>query len=103
MDIRARPDDSGDEDLSIELTRRCEAARNYMFGEMMRLGLTLEAGWRLADKVRHVEGRSEIVIWPIHTSFPSPDGMECVVSVNESGTEIRNTCEVPRPSGRVDS
>lgn len=82
-----------DEVLSIELTKRCQAARAFLYDEMSRLGLTPEAGWRIADKTRFVEGRTEIVFWPVHTHLPSPEGLECVVSIDESAKELDSTCE----------
>ena len=82
--------------LSIELTQRCEAARNYLYEEMRRLGLLPENGWRIVDKVRSVQGRTEIVFWPVHSHLPSPDGLECVVSIDESATEIESTCEASK-------
>ena len=82
-----------DEILSVELTRRCEAARAFLYDEMFRLGLTRDAGWRIADKIRFVQGRTEIVFWPVHPHIASPKGLECVVSIDESATELDSTCE----------
>lgn len=87
-----------EEAISIELTRRCQAARSFLFGEMLRLGLLPEDGWRIADKTRLIKGRTEIVFWPVHSHLPSPAGLECVVSIDESSMEVDNTCEPEAPA-----
>ena len=74
---------SADEALSLELTRRCFAARACLLAEMQRLGLLAEDGWRVAETTRFVEGRSEIVFWPVHSQRPSPGGVECVAAIDE--------------------
>ena len=93
MDLRRRQTTALDDALSVELTKRCVAARDHLRGEMLSLGLFPEEGWRIAEKTRFADGHTEIVFWPIHNHLPSPPGVECIVSIDESGESIRNTCD----------
>lgn len=66
-------------------SQRCAAARVHLLGEMERLGMRERDGWRIAESTRNVTGGSELVMRPIHRVLPTPDGVECVVRIEESG------------------
>lgn len=70
---------------SAAFAERYRAAKAFLRGEMDRLGLLESQGWRISETHRDGRRGSEIVMRPIHLRLPSPDDLECVVWVDESG------------------
>jgi hypothetical protein len=81
-----------DSNIAARFTKRLAKARRHLRREMAALGLHARDGWRIAETVRMVEGGSEIVMWPIHRTLPSPEGVECVVSIESDGATIDSNC-----------
>ena len=63
--------------------KRAEA-RAYLRREMESRGLNERDGWRIVETIRAVGTRTELVMRPIHLHLPTPDGIECVVEIDEN-------------------
>lgn len=81
-----------DANVAARFTRRLAMARQHLRREMTAHGLHARDGWRIAETVRMIEGGSEIVLWPVHRTLPSPAGMECVVSIETDTATIDSNC-----------
>jgi hypothetical protein len=79
-------------DLAHTFAERCAAARAYLRREMEARGLHEKDGWRIAESIRAVGPRTELVMRPIHLHLPTPDGIECVVEIDENES-IESHCE----------
>lgn len=71
-------------DLAQTFAERCAEARAYLWREMNALGLREEDGWRIAETVRANGLRTELVMRPLHLHLAAPDGLECVVEIDEN-------------------
>ena len=71
---------------------RCEEARNFLRKEMEAAGLRESDGWRIMETTRPGKGGSVLVMRPIHMRLPSPHGMECVVWIDQQGTDVGSEC-----------
>ena len=78
--------------LARSFAAQCEEARAYLRREMRARGLRDEDGWRIAETLRSVGRRTELVMRPIHLHLPAPDGLECVVEIHENEA-IDSHCE----------
>ena len=81
-----------DDQLSAALSAEIAKAEAYLWSEMQRMGLRREDGWKITQSTRDGRGGSEIVLRPIHLRLPTPDGLECVVHIVESGTSVDTEC-----------
>ena len=75
-----------------QFATRCEEARNTLWQHMRERGLHAEDGWRIHEVTRHVSGRTEIVMRPIHMRLPAPPELECSCSIDEPGEDISAQC-----------
>ena len=82
-----------DTDLSHAFAAECDEARMTLRSHMLQRGLHLEEGWRIHEQVRQRDGRMMIVMTPIHTRLPSPDGLECNCAIHEPSREVSSDCE----------
>jgi len=71
--------------------RRAEA-RAYLWREMNERGLFERDGWRVAETMRATVNGTELVLRPLHLHLPSPEGLECVVEIDEDEA-IDSHCE----------
>jgi hypothetical protein len=78
-------------DLAQTFAARCAQARAYLRNEMNQRGLREKDGWRIAETIRAIGTRTELVMRPIHLHLPAPDGLECVVEIDEDET-IESNC-----------
>ena len=81
-----------DDRLAHAFTAKYETARATLRREMDERGLTEEAGWRIAEFTREVDGRIELVMRPIHSNLSAPEGLECVVSIDEPRSNVDSMC-----------
>ncbi|HXF80108.1 MAG TPA: hypothetical protein VN598_14670 [Usitatibacter sp.] len=79
-------------DLAQTFAERCEQARAYLRREMDERGLREQDGWCIAETMRATGGRTELVMRPLHLHLPAPDGLECIVEIDEDET-IESNCE----------
>ena len=79
-------------DLAQTFAERCARARAYLRQEMNARGLLEKEGWRIVETVRATGTRTELVMRPIHLHLPSPEGLECIVEIDEDET-IESNCE----------
>ena len=79
-------------DLARTFAERCTEARAYLRREMNARGLCEEDGWRIAETLRSVGTRTELVMRPIHLRLPAPENLECVVEIQENEI-IDSHCE----------
>lgn len=84
--------DTQDAKVAAAFAARCEESRAFLRGQMEAAGLFERDGWRIIETTRAVEGGSELVMRPIHTRLPSPRGMECVVWIQEDGSDVGSEC-----------
>ena len=82
-----------DTPLADAFTSKCEQARSELASHMKDRGLHLEEGWRIHEQVRHIDGRTEIVMTPIHIKHPAPEGLECSCSIDEEGSNASSRCD----------
>jgi hypothetical protein len=66
---------------------------------MQRLGLLEADGWRIAEFIRECAGGSELVLRPLHLRLAPPEGLECVVRIEEETLSLDTQCS-PALSGR---
>ena len=81
-----------DSQVAEAFSRRCEQARAHLQREMIRAGLLTKDGWRVYETTREGPRGSELVMRPVHTTLMAPDGIECVVSVDEDAGTVDGDC-----------
>ena len=81
-----------DSALAAAFAAKCDEARLTLRGHMEARGLLEKDGWRINESIRHRQGRTELVMRPIHLRLDSPDGLECVVTIDEPGHTITAEC-----------
>lgn len=79
--------------LAEAFAAKRDEAREKLRGHMRACGLLESDGWRINESVRHREGRTELVLRPIHLRLDTPPGLECVVTIDEPGHHITADCE----------
>ena len=79
--------------LAEAFAAKREEARRKLRDHMHALGLHEKDGWRINESIRHREGRTELVLRPIHLRLDTPDGVECVVTIDEPGHSISTDCD----------
>ena len=82
-----------DASLAATFTAKCEEARLLLRKHMEARGLFEKDGWRINESIRHRQGRTELVMRPIHLRLNAPTGLECVVGIDEPGHTITADCE----------
>ena len=83
-----------DSSLAAAFAAKCEEARRMLRGHMEARGLFEKDGWRINESIRHRQGRTELVLRPIHLRLDAPDGLECVVGIDEPGHKITADCDL---------
>ena len=87
--------------LSAEFAVKLREAHAHLRGEMQKLGLLEEDGWRIAEVIRECTGGSELVLRPLHLSLEAPEGLECVVWFVEEPAHVGAECLPPLPDATV--
>ena len=82
-----------DQELSKELETCRRTAQETLWREMTQLGLFSADGWQLVETTRDRDGRTEIVLRPLHRVLTSPEHLECVVWISNDGEETGTRCE----------
>lgn len=82
-----------DSTLAAAFAAKCEEARAMLRGHMEARGLFEKDGWRINESIRHRQGRTELVLRPIHLRLNAPEGLECVVGIDEPGHGITSDCQ----------
>lgn len=77
--------------LAQTFAERCEEARAYLRREMDERGLLEKNGWRIIETIRATGTRTELVMRPVHLHLTSPDGLECIVEIDED-ERIESNC-----------
>ena len=62
---------------------RYAAALAHLRAQMDALGLHQSKGWRISETTAEAKGGFRLILRPIHTRLPSPEGVECVVWIDE--------------------
>lgn len=78
--------------LASTFAERCAQARAHLRREMEACGLHARDGWGIAERIRGTGGRTELVMRPLHLYLEPPEGLECVVEIDEDAT-IDVNCE----------
>lgn len=78
--------------LASEFSTRRLEARATLRKHMDERGLFEKDGWNIAEVLRQREGRTELVMRPIHLRLAAPDDLECVVAIDDVGSRIDSTC-----------
>ncbi len=71
---------------------RCAEARAALQRHMLEHGLLEKDGWAIYEFVRESDGRTELVMRPIHRELPAPSDFECMCSIDEQGSETKSEC-----------
>jgi hypothetical protein len=78
--------------LATQFAMKRHEARVMLRKHMQDRGLLERDGWNIAEVVRQREGKTELVMRPIHLRLPSPDDLECVVAIDDAGSRIESEC-----------
>jgi hypothetical protein len=65
-------------------TTECDKARAALREHMSRHGLSEEGGWRIHEFTRENEGRTELVMRPVHSHLTAPPDLECKCAIDMS-------------------
>ena len=84
--------DARDQSLSSQFGARCDEARATLRRHMLVRGLREQDGWRIHEFIRQVEGRTELVMQPVHGQLTTPPDLECVCTIDEPGSNISAEC-----------
>ena len=84
--------DSRDEDLSVAFAAKCDEARKALRKRMSEHGFSETAGWRVYEFTRQVEGRTELVMRPMHRELTAPAELECACIIDEPGSRTWSEC-----------
>ena len=82
-----------DTQLAYAFAARCEEARSMLRDHMTTRGLHFKDGWRIHEAMRHANGKTMIVMTPIHLHLPAPGDLECSCSIDGPGSDISSSCE----------
>jgi hypothetical protein len=78
--------------LYPELSAKCEKARDALREHMARRGLLEDKGWQIYEFTRKVDGRTELVLRPVHAGLSTPDELECTCRIEEPGANAIAEC-----------
>jgi hypothetical protein len=84
-----------DSALAEAFAAKRDEARRTLRGHMEARGLLEKDGWRIVETVRHRQGRTELVLKPMHLRLDAPPNLECVVAIEEPGWGITADCVTP--------
>lgn len=84
--------DSRDQRLFAEFAGKCDEARATLRQHMRDRGLHEQDGWMIHEFTRQIEGRTEIVMRPIHRQLDAPSELECTCEIDEPGSHISADC-----------
>ena len=82
--------------MAAEFRNKVAAAREQLLAHMRAVGLRPEDGWRISETLRQLEGRTELVLWPVHRVHVAPESLRCVVTIDTPGVEIEMDCTMPQ-------
>jgi hypothetical protein len=88
-----------DQRLAQEFSRQRTAAEQHLWREMRALGMHPQDGWKISESTREVAGGMELVLRPIHLYLAAPQGLECVVRIEEPVESVETDCR-PMPMPR---
>ena len=83
-----------DSAIAALFSAKREEARATLRYHMDKRGLREGDGWRISESIRHREGKTELVLRPIHLRLDSPVDLECIVTIDEPGLAISTHCDV---------
>ena len=83
-----------DSTLAVQFAKKRDEARDTLRRHMEERGLAESDGWRITETIRHRNGRTELVLRPIHLRLDPPPGLECVVAIDEPGSRITADCDL---------
>ena len=84
---------STDDALVAAFAEKRQQARVTLRRRMDTRGLLERDGWRIDEAIRHRDGRTELVLRPIHLRLPLPHDLECIVAIDEPGSNVTSDCE----------
>lgn len=84
--------------IAKEFAAKCAEAEGRLWREMEALGLRKGDGWRIVELTRGVHRGTEMVLRPVHSTLTPPDGLECVILIEEHGHAVHSVCNTPRDS-----
>ena len=80
--------------LAAAFAAKREEALAVLRRHMEERGLKEKHGWSINESIRHRDGRTELVLRPIHLRLDPPEGLECVVTIDEPGSRISADCNL---------
>jgi len=87
---------TSDDTLVLAFGAKCDEARAALQRHMLDRGLHEADGWRIYEFTRQIEGRSEIVMRPIHSRLEAPAGLECFCEIDAPASKVSSGCAEPR-------
>jgi hypothetical protein len=79
--------------LTRQFAARCAETRALLRKHMDERRLFERDGWQISESTRFRDGKTELVMRPIHMQLSAPDDLECVVTIDEPGSSIESECE----------
>jgi hypothetical protein len=86
-----------DDPAAKAFAERYAAARAHLRAQMEAAGLHESEGWRVSETTSDGHGGYRVTLKPIHSRLPTPEGIECVVWIEEDGGRVDAECV---PGGR---
>jgi hypothetical protein len=71
----------------------CDEARKALRGHMVRHGLGEDSGWRIYEFTREVDGRTELVMRPVHSHLNPPSKLECKCTIHQEELTVSHGCQ----------
>ena len=81
-----------DEDLSRRFALRCSEARAAVRKHMLERGLLEENGWTICEFTRESDGKTELVMRPIHRKLNPPSEFECACIIDTRKLDASSEC-----------
>jgi len=81
-----------DDGLSRKFGAACDEARAALWKHMADRGLRKEEGWSIHEFTRQMDGRTELVMRPLHRHLPVPTDLECMCIIDEPGSNVSSEC-----------
>jgi hypothetical protein len=84
-----------DEIMVRQFRAKVSAAREQLLAHMAALGLRTQDGWRISERLEQSDGKTELILWPVHRLHVAPDDLRCTVAIDEPGEVIEMECTTP--------
>ena len=78
--------------LAQEVQARLDAAKAHLRMMMEERGLYASDGWTILELAREAAEGTSIILRPLHRKLPSPEDLECTVSISTRTASVESDC-----------